>query len=261
MIRFNKRKFFHFGKSYDKSISFEIAGFNCSPSISLTVDGPDQAVVFGISFGLAFYFRMEGIIPKSWFPSYLAEPYGYLPEEKEIRISFFDWCLNWSFWMRPHEWNSTDSKLRRGSFDFQRFLKGKHTCEWIPIRTNYRMVNMIEDSYPIRVIENRRVDKWERWFTKESISYDVTVGDFNESGEFIQKYIPVEGKGENSWDCGESGTGGCTFPYKKHWNHRIDPIEEAVLYFETDVKRDRIRYGGVNWKPRAYRDEIDRLLA
>lgn len=253
MRNFNFRKFFWFGMN--RNISIEFAGFNHHPTIGIDIDGPERGILFFISFGLWFSVRFDGFLPKWLTPKYISSYDGsIIPDEREIKISFFDWCLNWSFWMKPHEWNSTDSKLRRGSIDFQRLLKGKHTCEWIPINTIYREVQMLEGKYPVRAIENQRIDRLSRWFTKKSISYEVSVGRMV-GNEFKEEYIPIEGKGENSWDCGESGRGSSSFP-KKNENYYIRDIEEAVLHFEADVKYDRIRYGGINWIPREYREKM-----
>lgn len=54
--------------------------------------------------------------------------------------------------------------------------------------------------------------------------------------------VPVPGKGENSWDCGENATYGMSCA--------ADTIEEAIGKFVSSTLRTRTRYGGQNWTPK-----------
>lgn len=51
----------------------------------------------------------------------------------------------------------------------------------------------------------------------------------------IPSGIPVEGKGENSWDCGMDGTFGISAPGR---------VSDAIGSLVASVMRDRSRYGG-----------------
>lgn len=61
----------------------------------------------------------------------------------------------------------------------------------------------------------------------------------------IPQGLPVPGKGENSWDCGEDAIYGSSFP-QDGLN-----VAEAIAYIQADALRTRARYGGANWRPKA----------
>lgn len=74
--------------------------------------------------------------------------------------------------------------------------------------------------------------RWKRRFRtieRENVRVEMAQG------------IPVPGKGENSWDCGDDayfGFGGAT-------------VDEAVAHIVKEAKKERARYGGPNWRPLA----------
>ena len=53
--------------------------------------------------------------------------------------------------------------------------------------------------------------------------------------------IPIPGKGENSWDCGEDR--------RFSINTTANTIAEAVEAFRRDIEKTREQYGGKNWVP------------
>lgn len=252
-MKFNKRKFFHFGQNR-KCISFEIAGFDSSPTIGLNVDGGEGDFVIHLAFGIGLWITFTDFLPNNWYPTDRSDTYGSLPGERDLSIRFHHWSLWWCFWKDNSRWCSGDSKLRSGSFDFVRLLKGKHDCKWIVLEKEIHTISMTEKDYSVEVTKELRIDFWQRWFTNKSISYKVKCGYYDESKKFIECPIPVEGKGENSWDCGENARYSSSFPAKND-NHNIKNCSEAALYFEQDINKDRIRYGGKNWIPKEYKRE------
>jgi hypothetical protein len=61
----------------------------------------------------------------------------------------------------------------------------------------------------------------------------------------IEMEIPVPGKGENSWDCGEDSINGVTMAGRK-----IPYTVEEVLVIERDsILKTRMKYGGKDWVP------------
>lgn len=78
-------------------------------------------------------------------------------------------------------------------------------------------------------------DSWRRprWFRRTVVRAHVKMN----TGE----QIPIPGKGENSWDCGEDANYSQTFPAKT--------IEEALAHVAADAMRTREKRGGPNWRP------------
>lgn len=56
-----------------------------------------------------------------------------------------------------------------------------------------------------------------------------------------EKPVPIPGKGENSWDCGDDATHSTTMPVKGR------TIDELVEDFKSTTIERRERYGGKNW--------------
>jgi len=64
----------------------------------------------------------------------------------------------------------------------------------------------------------------------------------------IASGIPMPGKGENSYDCGDDalfGTGASTTNLDTSWD---DLVAEAIDNATSSVQRTRLRYGGDNWE-------------
>lgn len=77
-------------------------------------------------------------------------------------------------------------------------------------------------------------DKWKRprWpFAKR----------INRATIEIPNGIPIPGKGENSWDCGEDRVYSSTMP--------AGGMLEAIAKLHKSIADRRVKYGGHNWKP------------
>lgn len=250
MRGFNWRKSWHFGNDYRRYLRIEFAGFRCNPGIAIDANGSEDETTFSIRMGLALYITLAGFIPRSWYArdKNVFSSSGYVTGDREVEISWHNWGVHWSIWMPPHEWNSTDSKLRRGHIYFDRILFGKHKCEFKDLETEQHTIYFVEGPYNVRVTKKQRVDSWPRRLTRKSIAYQVEAGYYNNDGKWIQRPVPVEGKGENSWDCDENAIYSSHFPARDMKN-----CHDAALYFEADMRKDRVKYGGKNWMPRSYR--------
>lgn len=242
----NIRKHWHFGEKY---IGLELSGFTSTPSIGFESNGDEGEIMFNLCGGIGIYITLNGFLPNKWYPKDWSQTYGWLPGRREISLRFHHWSFWWTFWKDTDSWSNTDSKWKSGSFDFARFFMGRHTCNWTEIRKEMRIVSMPEGNYSVEVVQRQRIDSWERWFTKKSISWDVRVG-YYENDKFVKRSIPIEGKGENSWDQGEDGTYSMSFP-----DRRYGSFTNALLYFESEIKKDRIKRGGKNWMPESFRGQ------
>lgn len=256
-LRFNKRWWWHFKNN--REISFEIAGMNSHPSIYFSVNGSDRKITFHLGLGFAFWISFYGFIPEKWFPveknSYA--PKGYLHSgRRQLGLHIHDWALWWTVWKDDNEWSSTTPKWRQGSWHPIRDFKGKHTCTWDVIETEYFVLPFLEGNYSVKVEKKLRTDTWPRWFTRKSVCYEVRPG-YEKDGEFISVPVPHEGKGENSWDCGEDGTYSSHFPAKPY-SRRLEmrTCYDAALYFWQGAMETRKRYGSVKWMPQKLKRPI-----
>lgn len=254
MKKFSVRKFWYFDK-HKKSIHIELAGWNSHPSLYMRVDGGERDLVFHFGFGIGIWLVFENFLPKNWYPTYHSKyTNSNLPEERQLYIAFHNGSFWWDFWV-SEEWSSyTKNKTwRKGCWHIVDRIKGKHTMIKNEIERRQFALPFLEGNYNIEVIKKARTDKWPRWFTRKMISFEVKVG-YYESGNFIEQGIPVEGKGENSWDCDEDATYSMYFagqPYNKN----VISCYDAALYFWHSMMKSRERHGSPKWLPQAFKEK------
>lgn len=118
---------------------------------------------------------------------------------------------------------------------------------WLIGRTEYEIVetgasesvrvHMPEGDYAATVRADRV--RWNRRWWNGRMWWRATID--------VPGGIPHEGKGENSWDCGEDATFGCTFAVEDE----RPSAHEIATRLAHSVLRDRARYSTLNWTPRA----------
>lgn len=96
-------------------------------------------------------------------------------------------------------------------------------------------VTMPEGRYPAHV-EIRKV-RWGRRWWKGPWHYRASVE--------LTSPILFEGKGENSWDCGEDGTYAMTLAAQRDRMSVHDATREVAM----DALRTREKRGGMDWRP------------
>lgn len=252
-LNFNKRKWWYL--KGNRSISVEVAGWRSHPSIYVRVDGSERDVCFHFALGFGIWITFERFLPKSWYPTYESSyGHGRIGEEREISLSFHGGCFWWDFWV-SEEWSSwTKNKTwRKGCWHIVDLIKGKHKCERNEIHRDEHVLPFYEGNYNVEVIKYLRIDKWPRWPTRKMVSWEVKAG-YYKDGKFIDKPIPVEGKGESSYDCDEDATWSMTFPgapYRKE----VQSSYDAALYFWHSMMKSRERRGSSRWVPKAFSNQ------
>jgi len=219
-----------------KMFGFEISGFNSNPSIYLEFKENKICFHIGLFIGL-------------WL-SFYTNTHRKYDNERRISISWHDASLWWQFWTPIDSWSSKTPKWQHGNFDFRSLIQGKHNCRYETLDKQKFLCPMIEGNYEIEIEQKMRYDEYKRWPTSKMLYYEVKAGYYGADNKFIEVGIPLEGKGENSWDCGEDATFGSSFGNTKE--RQVRTIEEAYCYFVSHMLSSRIRYGGNNWVPKAY---------
>ncbi len=158
--------------------------------------------------------------------------------EREVGLSVHDWALWWNIWMPTMQSSSTDPKWRRGCFNVVDRLFGKSDRTETPLATEAVVVRMPEKIYPATVKTVRSTwfrPRWPFTFGPKDLYYESLFSTITPD-----EPIPVPGKGENAWDCGDdaiyslSSEGGAI---------------SAVSKLTESVTRTRERHGGKNWLP------------
>lgn len=156
----------------------------------------------------AFWLSFEDCLPKSWkerwrkskrikaynqkYEGY-GESHAYTPFNV-FNIRIHDWTLHWDFFKFDWGWSSKMPKWMDGSFNIPDFFLGRSKYSTEVLSMHEVLIPMPEGNYPARVKMDKSTWKRPRWpFAK--VRYGAMVD--------MRRSIPFEGKGENSWDCGE----------------------------------------------------------
>jgi len=148
--------------------------------------------------------------------------------DKEVSVSIHKDCIRWNLWTPTMAWSSETPKRRNRSFYFIDFILGRYKYSVVEIESRDVLVPMMERSYKGKATLEVASWKRPRWpFTKRANRVEINMDD----GE----QIPVMGKGENSWDCGEDAIYGTSTHAKT--------IEQGVGSLVESVLSKRRRYG------------------
>lgn len=238
-LPYHGRCWLHFGK---KSFNFSWNFWTHFCGIELAFDPSEDGWKFHWAFPPVSFWWSTNIFSK-WMCKLLAsekvdkwnQKYDGYPgssrytEFKIIDIRIFSWAFWWEFLKFDWGSSSKDPKWMRFTFHFDDFFLGrmKHECVKIG-EPKQVMVPMPEGEY-LTLMQLER-STWKRprlpWNSKVMTGYDIT----------IPKGIPHQGKGENSWDCGEDALMGC---YSEG-----DSLKEAIAKVQMTVLKDRKRYDG-----------------
>lgn len=255
MKSFNKRKWWHLKNNRD--IHIEFSGWKCNPSIYFRVDADEREICFHIGMGFGLWVVFNGFFPYSWYPKSVDKRYKFSRTDRELSLSIHGGRIWWNIWKDDEYWNR--KSWRKNNFDFVGTIKGKHKYEKFEEDRREFVLPFFEGNYNVEIIKYKRVDSYTRWPKRVMTTYEARFG-YYENGEWKEKPVPVEGKGENSWDCDEDATYKISFPgypYRKD----IRTPYDAALYAWHSVMQSRERYGSAKWVPKGYNKKLEILKA
>jgi len=213
-----------------KSLGLEWSLFNkkIALGVSNSFDFLDNEIKFGFRIpGFSLWLRAENFMPKSWLRK-------WEEASRETSISLFyeedskEWFFSWELWSDDLGWSQQKRSWWRKQFiGLNSLFWGEEKVKMTTYKSCEFPIPLPEGNYPAKIELKERLGKRKRWpFSQKHFSADV---------KFL-KPIPIPGKGENSWDCGDDAYYGMGFPCKS--------VEEAVGHVVTSVYRTRLRYGG-----------------
>lgn len=155
---------------------------------------------------------------------------------REVGINFHSGSVWVSLWKPDGHWSRSEPRWWSFSFNPADFFLGRTKYTKREIKKESAIVPMPEASYPATVTILEETWKRPRWpFATRRVASRIEV----ESG------VPVPGKGENSWDCGEDAIFSTS---------SSDPtVSGAVAQMVKSALETRVRYGGKNWVPERVR--------
>jgi hypothetical protein len=147
-------------------------------------------------------------------------------QHREWSLRVFDWAIWWRVGGDPHSWSSKTPKWRDGNWHFLDTLLGKTRFSKVVLSKHSVLIPMPEGAYPATVELDECTWKRPRWFATRRRGATVD----------IPKGIPHEGKGENSWDCGEDRLFGLSAA--------AETVEGAIAKTVQSALKSRRRYDG-----------------
>lgn len=143
--------------------------------------------------------------------------------------------FRWECWARANHWSRSDPWWMSRSWEWERLCFGRTKVESEVVASGVTVVPMPERSYDALWSTTRH----ERAYTGPlGRVRDALLGRRHHYTTEVtpSKAVPVPGKGENAWDCGDNhisslSTGGRS-------------VEKAVGALVESALRDRRRYGG-----------------
>lgn len=157
----------------------------------------------------------------------------YYPKSEGVGEDFG--YFSWRLWTDPDSWSSSTPRWRDGMFRIAEFIFGPHGCKKEQTGDVQTVeIKMPEGSYTAKCTPERATWYWPR-FKKSIVQHYIEVE--------VDGGIPVPGKGESGWDCGDDAiiaTGFCT-----------DSVQKAAQLFAARVMETREKYASRSWTPSA----------
>lgn len=211
------------------TLGFEWNLWSRSCGISANIDGSgggDHDVTLGVRLPpVAMWLSLSGAfrrLPR--FDAWWTARYRY--GSRTVEASIHDAIVWWRMWTDPNEWHSKTPRWREGNFKPLDVILGRERYREQTLSEHDVLIPMPEGGYPAKVA--LRLDTWARprWFAKSLLraSVDVPIG------------VPHQGKGENSYDCGEDALFG--------WGGPCATLEGAIASTVESVLKSRRRYDG-----------------
>jgi hypothetical protein len=146
----------------------------------------DFQISIALPFVFAFWFSVRNFVPYRWLPR-------RWPHETGIDIS--QWDIHISLWHDDSGWTK-EKPWQYLHVDLLKLIFGDTKYETRDLSSEDVEVVMPEASYPATIRMFESTWTWPRFKPQmRVVRADVE----------LKKPIPVPGKGENSWDCGEDG--------------------------------------------------------
>lgn len=190
------------------------------------VGGEDRSVMISLACKLfVVWLAIENVLP-----SWLANKISKYDHERITGISFHDGILWLDFWCDDSGyssgWKGIDVNL-----NVVDFLLGRAKFSQEEILKEDRMIEIEPGENYLVKIKFVKVNWRRRWTSSTDFQVEIKPN----------IPIPIPGKGENSWDIDDDAIYESSISAKS--------LNEGILKFIANIKRDRIRYGGVDWKP------------
>lgn len=188
----------------------------------------------------AAWLSLDNVFPRRW--RYRKDARGHYISDKRVSISCHNGGLYWHIWTPTDEWSSKTPRWRDGSWHPLDTLLGRRVSRIVEDEPEPCEIVMPEASYPAtakRYTQAWTRPRWPRWpltIRRTGVEVEIPGG------------VPVPGKGENSWDCGEDAIFATGVALAPDGDMRM-ACEKVAM----DAMRTRQRYAALDWRPQEVR--------
>lgn len=226
-------------------LRYERAPKSTTPSVSLDVDEPDGEVTLGVCLPLVggrwvtvyprvSFFRLLGM---DW-ESVREKPDGTYLSQREVRVAVHSGRLWWSIWKPVHIYHPDDRRRGSVSVDPLDLLYGEERFESrisgpveripvaMPERTYHASVT------PTITTARRPRGGPDRVWTSFRVEIEEKEG------------VPVPGKGENAYDCGDDAIHAISV-------QAASPEQAVGILIGSALRLRAQRQGTYGWEPKA----------
>ena len=222
------RAWFHFG-DHCFHVEWSMGRWCCGAMLNFERDRQGtEGVTLSVQVPLLFTLYIAPPIPKrvqAWIGRKIGDSYS---SGRDFGIRVFDWGIWWSCAEHTMESGPRDQWWRRGVWRPIDTLLGRHKFSSRVVKEETVLIPMPEKTYTAKATTKLMIWKRPRWFPMHRLSTTLDI----DGG------IPVPGKGENSWDCGDDGIYGISGA----------TVEDAIANAVKSALKDRTRYGGKQWQ-------------
>ncbi len=180
------------------------------------------------------WLHVGGIVPYRWLERY--KPNGQVDYDSRVfGVTIDGRGFRWDCWSIDGSWSKGQPWWMSPSWEWRRLFLGKTTTVSEIIDSGSTLIPMPEANYPATF----KITRHEQAYSKPlGHIRDAILGKRFHFTTVVEpgKPVPVPGKGENSWDCGDDAI------YSLSTGGRS--VESAVAKMVESALRDRRRYGG-----------------
>lgn len=220
--------------NHTKTLGFEWDLLHPRLSIGIGLADMEHAISAHFCIGLInLYLWYESWKLHQWISSWTRRPDQLYSNGRTIGFSWYQGSLSIDLWYDPMEHRRVDPKWWHLYITPVDIIFGHTKYTELGREKVHVEVPMPEACYPATVELYEAEWRRPRWpgvwrrIKRCTITPDTP--------------IPVPGKGENAWDCGEDATHSLTCPAKD--------AHEAVVKLVSSVLEKRYRRGGKLWRP------------
>ncbi len=192
--------------------------------LKFNIDSTESDVGFSLACSpISFWFSIGG----QWIWKLLKSC-----QDREFSLSYHHQAIWWNLGTNPNDWSNQIPRWRNGSFHLDDFILGPSKFskqkfgEPVGITLYFS-----EGSYRGTCQLESVTWKRPRWFKHQSQQASIEM----------QEPVPIPGKGENSWNCGQEAVHGTML--------EASSVSEAIGKFTTSILQSREKYGGLQWNP------------